>query len=573
MGKRSLPMSKSFTEFAWANKFAHAIRLALLVAMSGCASPPTDHKLMELVSAGEHGRARVHVLVNLTEDERDRNYLLDRFRLGIASLADGVPASGELAFEEAYDKLRAQGLNKDKTLAVIMAGDQVTFWKGEPFEQAMAFHYTSVWNAMQGQWGNARAAAGNSLFYLKDFGTDAAGGRLQAEGIIRRAGAWERDPEQGDYIETGYVAAKSNFALGYLMNAIANDQLGRPDEARDNYREAVDISARLEGLVGRLEGGGDNTILIVDYGLGPHKIARGPDGAIADFVPTMSSDPNRLVVAAAGRTDRYPVVCDLNAMAADHMWKGIEDVRIAKSQIGTVLLVAGTGVAAHGTRSNSDAAAAVGLAMMLAGAIQKATARADTTYCEIVPQRVYVAPVTIRGPEDTIELQIEGIPDSRLALSGIHPPGGGAAQLLYVRLPSHTRAPLGWATTGAVYYCNDETPGAGRVHLPYILGGDCVCTPSETVLSACQAAGYLEGLTVSDLRELYRFERITIADRQRRGPGLHILEGGNWLFTPVSGTAGFARLYGQRHRPYKPKSPQVRMLAERVKSAQVMASN
>ena len=547
--------------------------LSVLVAMVGCAAPPADHKLRELVSAGEHGRARVHVLVNLTEDERHRNYLLDRFRLGIASLADGVPAGGALAFEEAYDKLRAQGLNKDKTLGIIMAGDQVTFWKGEPFEQAMAFHYISVWNAMQGQWGNARAAAGNALFQLKDFGTDAAGRRLRSEGIIRRAEAWEHGSGKGDYIRTGYVATKSDFALGYLMNAIANDQLGRRDEADDHYRAAVDINGRLERLVTRLEGGGDNTILIVDYGLGPHKIARGPDGVIADFLPTMVSDQKHLVLAAAGRTDRYPVVCDLNAMAADHMWKGIEDIRIAKSKIGTVLLVAGAGVAAHGSRSDSDAAAAVGLAMMLAGAIQKATARADTTYCEIIPQRVYVAPVTIRGPQDTIELQIEGIPDSRLALTGMHPPGGGAAQLLYVRLPSPTRAPLGWATTGAVYYCNDETPGAGRVRLPYILGGDCVCTPSETVLSACQAAGYLEDLTVSDLRELYRFEGITIADRQRRGPGLHILEGGNWLFTPVPGTAGFARLYGQRHRPYKPKSPQVRSLAERVKSAQVIASN
>ncbi len=540
----------------------------LLALGAGCAA--SDGTLAMMVSRGDHGRARLRVQSQMSRSESDRAYLLDRMRLGIVTLADGDLPGGEAPFEEAYDKLRTQGVNDDKTLAIAMVGDTVTFWKGEPFEQAMAFHYVGLWHAMHDDWGNTRAAAGNALFHLKDFGRDATGRRADAETIIRTAAEWDRDEDRDDYLETGYVAVESNFALGYLMNGIANRQLGRAEEARDSFRAAVAVNRSLGPLTSRLEAGDYNTLLVVDFGVGPEKYARGRDNAIADFRPRMPNRGEPLLVTANGVTEAYPAVCDLDRLAADHMWKGVEDIRIAKSRIGSVLVGVGVMVAAH---SNSDGASYAGLGLILAGLFQRATAQADTTYCEVLPQRVYVAPVDVRSDSEPIELQVEGARASKLVLRGLGPPAGGQAQLRYVRLVTRRGEPPGWASSGEIHYCNDQTPEIREVHLPYILGGSCVCTPSEETLASCQEQGLLVGMTPSGLAELYHLEGITITARGEGNPGLHVLEGGRSLYTPYAGTAGFSRLFGQRHRPYKPRSPEVRALARKIRSTPGLANS
>lgn len=512
-----------------------------------------------MVARGDLGDARLRVQSSMSERRSDRDYLLDRMRLGIVSLADGVPSAGGEAFREAYEMLRTQGLNQDKTLAIAMVGDQAALWKGEPFEQAMAYHYYGVWNATQGEWHNARAAAGQSLFNLKDFGDGWRGRRKRTEDLIRASRGNDR------YFETGYVAARTDFALGYLMNGIANQQIGRLDEARDNFDEAVAVNADLRPMISELESRDYNTILVVDYGPGPEKYARGPDNAIADFRPLVSSDDRRLVVTVDGRASEYPVACDLNALSADHMWKGIEDIRIAKSRVGDLFLATGAATSIAGSSYGSNEAAIAGLAIMLIGMLQKATAHADTTYCEVMPQRVYVAPVHVESKDDIIHLRIYGVQGSRMAITGIEPPEpGGPARLRYVRLISGAPAAPNWASSGQVLYCNDAFPDACEDHLPFILGGSCTCTPSYTVLDDIQSRGYLAGMSLSQLEDLYRLEGIKIAGRDPGPPGRHVLEGGDWLFTPLPGTAGFARCYGQPHQPYRPRSREVRELAEEI---------
>ena len=81
--------------------------------------------------------------------------------------------------------------------------------------------------------------------------------------------------------------------------------------------------------------------------------------------------------------------------------------------------------------------------------------------------------------------------------------------------------------------------------------------------------GILLGLSVSDLRELYRLEEIRIADGPRRPVGQHLLEGGRWIFTPQAGTAGYMRLFGQARPPYRPRSERVRRLAAEVRASGV----
>lgn len=542
-----------------------------VVWLSGCgpAVQPVDGWVVD----GEYGRARVAVSENMTQDRADRMYMLDRMRLGVLTLADGYPDLAAPVFEEVYEVLRTQGINRDKTVASVVLNEDIKFWKGEPFEQAMAMFYYSIQQAMQGQWDNARAAAGNSLFKLRDF-SENPDERIDTLTIARRALEYERaiargeDPDQarwqsqdGDYLNSGYAVRDSNFTLGYLMAGLANLQLARHDEARDYFALTSQINPAVESLCQTLLDGPYNTLLVVSYGMGPQKIGYGPDQALAKFTPRYPSDDRPLSVDVNGRlAGTFPIVCDLNTMAADHMWNNLEDVRLAKSSLGTALLIGS--VIAHdvGRRSDSHTARNVGYGMLLAGLLMKAGAHADTRYCDVLPQRVYVVPVQIGAGDDLIGLHIQSLEVTRMVLAGLSPPPAGQVQLRYVRLvspqPGAGQGPAAvWAASGQIYYSNDVTGLKDGPQVPYVLGGQCVRTPKYPVLLSYQEGGALGSTTITQLQEAYRAEGVSFDTGDYTGPAqLHILEGGRSLVMPMAGTAGFARLMGQVHSPYQPRT-------------------
>lgn len=539
--------------------------LAACLTLGACTAQP-DVNLTTTMFSGDYGEARLYLTDRVDRQPKptrggsdslkniDRTYLLNRMRLAIATLADGYPHANDRAVEETYEVLRTAGINEDKTVAAVVLNEDLKTWKGEPFEQAMAFCYIGMHYAMQGDWGNMRAAAQNSLFYLRDFG-----GR-DAEELAREAA------QGGDAVLNRYRAVESNFTLGYLLNAIASQQLGERAEADESYEKVVSIDPGLKELVEQFRGGSYNTIFVVDYGQGPQKIATGPDNAVAEFRPIHSSDRSALVVDVGGGASNvaYPVVSDLNALAGDLMWNNLEDVRLAKSFIGDAMIIGG----ALSASSGSETAQYVGLGLLLAGAMTKANARADTLYCEVMPQRTYIVPATINGPDDRVSLMVAGRPQSQLVMTGLNlPPPGQRVQLRYVRLVSNAPAPPAWAVSGKILYGNEYAPDAAERNFPYILGGDDVRLPTAQTLLSYQKDGHLLTMSLGELQELYRAEEIVIADDPARQPGLHVLEGGDSLVAPLPGTAGYARLFGRRHPPYQPRSELVRNVAARLNSA------
>lgn len=375
------------------------------------------------------------------------------------------------------------------------------------------------------------------------------------------------DVVREDYLDHGYVAARTDFALGHLVHGLASKALGRDNEASDHFHEAIEINARLKDLVEVLKSDQYNTVLVVGYGVGPRKIAYGPDNALARFVPTpgfeSSASPLTYRVNDSN-IQMVPVVCDVNQMALDHMWNNLEDIRLAKSAIGRSLMQAGQQMASSG----GDYSAVVGLAVQAVGAAVRAGAHADTRYCEAIPQRFYLVPLNIVHPGTTVELGVRGRPGSRLVLPGLAPPGrGNPIAMRYVHLvPSPLE--VSWTTSRRVLYGNDSCEtGVGGDDLPYILGGRCVRRPSEAVLAHYRQAGNLMGMSLTELEDLYRAEGIALTLGEEGGrAGLHILEGGTSLEPPVVGSAGFKRLFCQEHATYVPRSERVRELAERIQA-------
>lgn len=542
------------------------LALAGLVGIAGCRSSYTaDARLMQLLASGEFGEARRLLHETAPTDPGDRDYLLASVKAGAVALADGVPAAAEQDFEEAYDLLRTQGLNADNTTeSIFVREDEVRVWKGEPFEQAMAFVSIGCMDAERGDWGNARAAWGNALFHLKDFG---AGERFTPAEVARRAAEHDGDGSD-DYLDHAYTPAESDFALAYLLSGVASRALGRREEASEQFAKGVAAMPACAELARELESGEYNALLVVEFGMGPRKATVDSAGIIGEFQQRTRSDDASLRVGVGDVSRDLASVCDINEMARDHRWNNLEDVRRVKNAIGQGLVIGGLVVASTGSTDDDDGLARLGagLGLIALGAMAGENAKADLRHNEVLPQRIYLVPATIASASERVTLEIVGRPGARLTLAGLVPPASGEIALRVVRLPLDRGAGApAWATSGAVLYANDATGPLSEPTLPYILGGRCVRAPREELVEEYHRAGLPREVTYGALLELYRLEGITLFPMgEERGITGHVLEGGRSLFTPLPGSAGFARLFGVERGAYIPRSREVAELIQRL---------
>ncbi|NIO29541.1 MAG: hypothetical protein GTO29_13420 [Candidatus Latescibacteria bacterium] len=84
-------------------------------------------------------------------------------------------------------------------------------------------------------------------------------------------------------------------------------------------------------------------------------------------------------------------------------------------------------------------------------------------------------------------------------------------------------------------------------NIPYILGGNCFCTPSHRLIQAMHAAGYHPDIDYKSLVNMYKHAGIT-TDLDHRGcnnlcsNGPHVAFGGKCMATPTPGTRNYERV-------------------------------
>lgn len=531
------------------------LALATAAGLSGCATPaPRNTSAIRAYYDYRFTDAR-EGLRRAAETQNDEQVLLNNLRLGMAALADGDFNEGERALGRVFDLLSTAGLNADRTTAAVLLNEGVRIWKGEPFEQALAYHYVSTLYATAGDWENARAAAANALFRLTDFGRDQD--RTLSDAELAR-----REAQRPGYLDSGYTAVDTNFALGFLMQAIASDLSGASGSGAQ-FDAALAIDPGFAPMVERLRAREYDTLLIVDYGKGPTKIAYGPDGVYSQFI-VQDETPGSLVVRAEDRIVlRTTPTADVNAMARDHRWNNLEDVRRAKQFLGDALIAGGFVTTAVGSNRDSDKTQLAGLGLILAGMLMKSGAQADTRYIEFMPACVYLAPVKL-GEVSDVSIAIEGGSGARYTLPDFAPGVPGQPRVVYVRLHGPDSPQPAWLTARDLQYTNDAVPPVAGAR-PWILGGRDVSTPSRAVVDAYRQHSGLGDLTLLDLQDLYRAEGILIGsgmedrpDEPRNPSYRHILDRGRGLFTPQPYSMGYKQLMYRRATPYQPQSSMAR---------------
>lgn len=486
----------------------------------GCQSGYSADPAAAMLARGDTSRARVDLALRADDPKAGRERLLYEVQAMHAALLDGLPESASRRVEYVYDTLRTQGLNANNSPDLFLVNEQgVRFWKGEPYEQAVALSLVSIADMMTGRWGNARAAAIESLQ------------RLNADDDSR----------------------KTEFLLGRLLAGVANRQMGRAQEAAEHFDAARAASDRVRALADELERGSYDALLVIAAGRSPARTAAGGDGTEVVFRDRSPSDAKGLRVSDAKGSALWPWTTDLNAMARDHRWTGLDAGRRSKAAAGNVLTAGGIAVAAS---SDESAAQIAGAGAALIGLIAKSNARADTRYDDLLPQRFYLVPIKLGLEPPTLQIESSG---SRLRPLGLRPSQDGSLAVRLLRWPEASAT--GWADSGRLFYATDVTGPLQAPTLPWVLGGRCVRTPTRALMAEYYRAGLPDSVSYEDLIELYRAERIDLLQGrdqfQSRG---HLLEGGSTLYTPQGGSVGFTRLFGQLHPPYSLASTQGRAL-------------
>lgn len=464
------------------------------------------------------------------------NSLLALSQLGMAALADGDTDESTYALRRSYELIESAQINDPaRAAAATLLSDKNRVWKGEPGEQAVTLYAFGVASALAGNWEDARIGARAATRRLRDY-----------------AGT---DPDAP--IDTDFTAA-------YLLEAVADAVIRKDSAAREL---AVASDPRAEAIAGAIGEHRFNTVVFVDAGMGPRKLAYGANSADTDWSPRQPAPDTPLAMwFGETRVGATGPALDVNALVANHRHDPLLDERRTRGALGDAAVLGGAVVI--GSRADSETNALVGLGVIAAGLLAKAGAEADTRHNALLPASASVAVLDLPAQTAPLTVELEGYPASRVVLPAFAPGSPEAPAVVYLRLPDIRQSPDFLRASDIVHPNDHAGPRVGE--FPWILGGSCVATPTLRVLETYQAGGYLAGMSLEDLRRLYALEGILIGsgprdDRKNPDPDLyrHVLEGGSVLFTPAPGTVAYKRIMCLPHPPHTPRSAEAAELQRR----------
>jgi len=141
------------------------------------------------------------------------------------------------------------------------------------------------------------------------------------------------------------------------------------------------------------------------------------------------------------------------AVAQERRWQDIDTIRTIKTTVGTGLLAGG----AYGLSRNNHNDQAVGLGLLAAGLLLKATSQADVRQWEMLPRTTFVLPLDLDPGKHDVTVAFPAVPGLRQTWRGLVVPDQGEATY-YIRMERFNHAHT-WPPPAVAGPVAGEDPG------------------------------------------------------------------------------------------------------------------
>ena len=437
-----------------------AIVAALLAPATGCVDQAAVNARQAVADYEGADYVDARALLRPLAKDANENFVLNNCRLGSTTEAMYDLNGSQAAFLAAYEVLNSYGVNNGgRTAGAVLVDENIRIWKGEPFDRAMANFYLGLTYYQQRDYDNARGAFQNALFKLRDYGV----------GDSDAAQSPQPDADK-------YQDVDSNFALAQYMLARSYQRTGDADQAATAFARLARLRPDLSALADPRLNAAANVLLVVEFGDGPRK-GTNQDGAFVGYVPPPQlAGPVPLpVVYVDGRRSDTPgtnaPLVDLLALAQDTRWQTIDTIRTVKSVLGTGLLVGG---AATALTARDRTQGYVGLGLLAAGAVLKATSRPDLRVWDTLPRSTFAIPLSLPPGRHDLTVTFPSFGGQRQTWRGLDVPATGEATY-YVRMHRYEANDQAWPPATLTGWPEPATPAT--THPPVPTGNDLPAPP------------------------------------------------------------------------------------------------
>ena len=297
----------------------------------------------------------------------DKNLVLNEYQAATVALRRGDFAAAKTSLDTAITAIGGIMIDEEgaKKARSLWSDESTKFFIGEPYERVMAFYYRGILYWMDGEADNARACFRSAQFIDADV---------------------ENKAYASDYVTLDY------------LDGLATAKLG--GDGKDAYERAAKLTtAPLPAL-----DTATNTLVFVEFGQGPSKVAEGKNKELLKVVPG-SSPAVGAVLKIGEQTIPVAALDDVNFQATTRGGRVMDHVlgnkAVFKENTGTVGDVALAGAATSlrvGGGNNLTAGLAIGGALFK-GASMLTKTKADIRAWDTLPARVGVASVKLAPGE------------------------------------------------------------------------------------------------------------------------------------------------------------------------------
>ncbi len=379
---------------------------------------------------------RLRPLQRKLNAEGERNWVLNLNAIAMGALRDGDRETAKRALDESVMLIEVIYGDSEQARRArsIWFREESKVFKGDPYERSMTYMYRGILYLQDRDWDNARACFRSVLFH----DSLAADQQNRGDWVLPHylIGVCEVQMKRPTFAREAFVRAEAAYSEFVAAYSPLEDSHRAPRlELRDSLPPFDEET---------------NLLVVTQHGRAPRKKATGSHGELLAYIPGGGAGMSPATVAVDGNGGTRTSFGDsVYFQAATRGGRGVDGILGQQAKLrggaeaaGSVAVLGGAVVAAHGVSSGSDSTALAGAGVLAAGALMYGFStmvqpQADTREWAALPDSLGIAVSTAKPGVREIEVSYSAEDANRFGgntrareLVEVPEPGAGVAVIL-----------------------------------------------------------------------------------------------------------------------------------------------